>query len=246
MISLLMTAILTVIVWNRTPLFSGEWNKQTIYVALLDVWHGLSNDDKAYALWIDDDGTEGIFNAKKIAETIGIKPCFAVIANKMTPQVRDSLVSWQQRGSADIALHGFNHERWKEWSDEQIELDIRQSIQSLHHQGFDTTMILPLVVPPHSCNTRAIRYVISQHGFQMITGASLVNPDRHVFQMGRISITKQTDTIAIRQLLQRAYSRKAFVIFGTHSANSESFSEAKTHQVLSIAKEIGFCFDFIE
>ena len=178
---LIVMIAMVLLVWWRLPLFGNEWSKQTIYVGLLDAWYGSSTDDKAYALWIDDDSTEGVFKVKAIADEVGIKPAFAVIADRMEPMVADSLVSWQQQG-ASIVLHGLRHERWKEWNESQIENDIRQSCQRLHEQGFDTTNIMKLVIPPHGCNTRIIRKVMAQHGFQMISGASLVNPDRHVFQ----------------------------------------------------------------
>lgn len=77
----------------------------------------------------------------------------------------------------------------------------------------------------------------------MISGASLINPDRHVFQFGRIGIGPNTDLEKMRDMLQKAYDRKAFVIFGTHSSIPEIFSVEKTREVLQIAKEIGFCFD---
>ena len=77
----------------------------------------------------------------------------------------------------------------------------------------------------------------------MISGASLVNPDRHVFQYGRIGIGPDTDLDKMRDLLQKAYDRKAFVIFGTHSSIPEIFSEDKTRKVLQLAKEMGFCFN---
>ena len=77
----------------------------------------------------------------------------------------------------------------------------------------------------------------------MISGASLVNPDRHVFQFGRIGIGPDTDLDAMRQLLQKAYDRKAFVIFSTHSSIPEIFSAEKIRDVLRMTKEIGFCFE---
>ena len=80
----------------------------------------------------------------------------------------------------------------------------------------------------------------------MISGASLVNPDRHVFQYGRIGIGPDTDLDAMREMLQKAYDRKAFVIFGTHSSIPECFSVEKTQGVLQIAKDIGFCFNIHE
>lgn len=243
MVLLLIVLIaMVLLVWWRLPLIGNEWSKQTIYVGLLDAWHGFSTDDKAYAMWIDDDSTEGVFKVKAIADEVGIKPAFAVIADRMEPVVADSLVSWQQQG-AGIVLHGLRHERWKEWNEQQIEDDIQQSYQRLYDQGFDTTRIMKMIIPPHGCNTRIIIKVIAQNGCQMISGASLVNPDRHVFQLGRIGIGSDTDLDAMRQLLQKAYERNAFVVFGTHSSIPAIFSIEKTREILKMAKEMGFCFE---
>ena len=239
-ISLILVVAITI--WWRAPIIGNEWSKQTIYVGLLNVLHGASTDSKAYAMWIDDDSTIGIFKVKEIADAVGIIPTFAVIADKMEPEVADSLVSWQRYG-AGIVLHGFRHEKWKEWNASQIEDDIHKSYESLHKQGFDTAKLLKIVIPPHGCNNRTIRRVIAQQGCKMVSGATLVNPDRHVFQYGRIGIEPNTDIGSMRDLLQEAYDRKAFVIFGTHSSIPESFSEEKTKEVLQIAKEIGFCFN---
>lgn len=234
--------LLALIIWWRSPIIGNEWSKQTIYVGLLDTWYGSSKDDKAYAIWIDDDSSSGVFKVKEIADAVGILPCFAVIADEMEPEVADSLSSWQRLG-AGIVLHGMRHERWKEWNAEQIESDIRHSYQRLDEQGFDTSKILKLVIPPHGCNTKTIREVITQKGCKMISGASLVNPDRHVFQFGRISIGPDTDLNNMRELLQKAYKQKNFIIFGTHSSIPEIFSAEKTKEVMQMAKEIGFCFD---
>lgn len=239
---LIVMIAMVLLVWWRLPLIGNEWSKQTIYVGLLDAWHGSSTDDKAYAMWIDDDSTEGVFKVKAIADEVGIKPAFAVIADRMEPVVADSLVSWQQQG-AGIVLHGLRHERWKEWNEQQIEDDIQQSYQRLYDQGFDTTRIMKLIIPPHGCNTRIIRKVIAQHGCQMISGASLVNPDRHVFQLGRIGIQTDTNIDDIREILKKAYDRKAFVLFGTHSSIPAIFSIEKTREILKMAKEMGFCFE---
>lgn len=243
MVLLLIVMIaMVLLVWWRLPLIGNEWSKQTIYVGLLDAWHGSSTDDKAYAMWIDDDSTEGVFKVKAIADEVGIKPAFAVIADRMESVVADSLASWQQQG-AGIILHGLRHERWKEWNEQQIEDDIQQSYQRLYDQGFDTTRIMKLIIPPHGCNTRIIRKVIAQHGCQMISGASLVNPDRHVFQLGRIGIQTDTNIDDIREILKKAYDRKAFVLFGTHSSIPAIFSIEKTREILKMAKEMGFCFE---
>ena len=239
---LIVMIAMVLLVWWRLPLIGNEWSKQTIYVGLLDAWHGSSTDDIAYAMWIDDDSTEGVFKVKAIADEVGIKPAFAVIADRMEPVVADSLVSWQQQG-AGIVLHGLRHERWKEWNEQQIEDDIQQSYQRLYDQGFDTTRIMKMIIPPHGCNTRIIRNVVAQHGCQMISGASLVNPDRHVFQLGRIGIQTDTNIDDMRALLQKAYDRKAFVIFGTHSSIPAIFSIEKTREILKMAKEMGFCFE---
>ena len=241
--SLFILFFLVAIIWWRAPIIGSEWSKQTIYVTLLDAWYGGSSDEKAHVLWIDDDSTEGVFKVKKIADEVGILPCFAVIADRMAPAVADSLATWQRQG-AGIVLHGFRHEKWWEWDETRIHKDIELSFQRLEEQGFDTTRIMRMVAPPHGCNNRTIRKVIQQQGLQMISGATLVNPDRHVFQLGRIPITVDTDTAAMRQLLQKAYDGKGFVIFSSHSSIPSIFSEEKTRQVLRMAKEIGFNFEF--
>ena len=238
----LIIIVIAMLIWWRMPLIGNEWSKQTIYVGLLDAWYGSSKDDKAYAMWIDDDSTEGVFKVKAIADEVAIKPAFAVIADRMEPAVADSLASWQRQG-AGIVLHGLRHERWWDWDASQIENDIRKSYQRLQEQGFDTTSIMKLVIPPHGCNNRTIRKVIAQEGCQMISGATLVNPDRHVFQFGRIGIGPDTDLGAMREMLLKAYDKKAFVIFGTHSSIPEIFSVEKTKEVMKMAKEIGFCFE---
>lgn len=237
--------LLAVIIWWRAPIIGHEWSKQTIFVGLLNTWYGCSKDEKAYAMWIDDDSTVGVFKVKEIADAVGIPPNFAVIADKMEPEVADSLASWQRQG-AGIVLHGLRHERWWEWDESQIKADILQSYQRLQEQGFDTAKIFKIIIPPHGCNNRTIRQVIAQQGCKMISGATLINPDRHVFQYGRIGIGPDTNLEEMRQMLQKAYDRKAFVIFGTHSSIPEIFSVEKTTEVMRMAKEMGFCFDIYE
>ena len=241
---LLVTILLILsVIWLRAPLSYERWNKQTLFAWLIDIIHGRSIDEKAHAMWIHDDSGEGVFAVNTISNEVGIRPVYAVIADKMTSQVADSLASWQRQGKADIALHGLRHERWKEWEQEKIENDILSSRQRLAEQGFDTSRLLKIVIPPHACNTQAIRKAIKEQGCQMITGASLVNPDRHMFQLGRVSITPQTDTTEMRLLLENAYKRKAFIIFGTHSSIPDWFSAEKTYKVLQTAKKMGFEFD---
>ena len=246
-IVIIITGILfiAIFLWWRAPIIGNEWNKQTLYVGLLDAWYGPSKDDKAYAMWIDDDSAIGVFKVKEIADVVGIPPHFAVIADKMEPEVADSLACWQRQG-AGILLHGFRHEPWKDWSESQIDNDIRNSYHRLQEQGFDTAQIIKIIAPPHGCNTRSIRMVIKQLGCQMITGANLINPDRHSFQLGRIGINSNTDINTIRELLEKAYERRAFVIFSTHSSTPEDFSIEKTQEVLQIAKEVGFSFNIYE
>ena len=237
--------VFCLIIWYRFPLIGDEINKQTIYVGVLDALCESSSDNNAHAMWIDDDSGEGVFYVKKISKELSIQPVFAVIADKMEPDIADSLISWQRDG-AGIVLHGLRHEHWEEWNKVQIEQDIIQSYQHLHQIGFDTAHILKIIVPPYGGNTYAIRQVINQQECQMISGATLVNPNRHVFQLGRIAITPQTDTEKMHRLLQKAFEQKAFIIFSTHSSIPGSFSIEKTKDILKKAKEIGFIFDNYE
>ena len=121
------------VIWWRAPQRYGPWDKQTLFVWLADIIHGQSVDKEAHALWMDDDSGEGVFAVKAISDQVGIRPAYAVIAERMTAQVADSLAAWQRQGKATIALHGLRHERWKEWNEEAIEQYIRQTgITGLH------------------------------------------------------------------------------------------------------------------
>lgn len=237
--------VIGIIIWWRTPIFYGECDKQTIYVGLIDTWYGKSKDSHAHIMWIDDDGGKGIISVNRIADCLGIKPVYAIIPEKTPQPLVDSLLQWQNKG-ASIVLHGLRHDNWKNWDEQQIANDIDHSYIKLQELGFDTSKILKIIVPPHACNTKAIRKVTKSKEFQIVTGASLVNPDRRVFQLGRIGITPDTDTTKMRMLLHKAYENNCFVILGTHSSMKEAFSEEKTKKVLEIAKEIGFDFDFCE
>ena len=75
-IILFVLAVMAVIIWWRAPIIGEEWNKQTIYVGLLDAWHGDSEDEKAHAMWIDDDSTIGVYTVNTIANETGISPVF--------------------------------------------------------------------------------------------------------------------------------------------------------------------------
>lgn len=238
-------AVVTVTGW-RMPLTYGTWNKQTLYVSALDVCHGRSSDSIARALWMDDDSGQGVFTVKRIGDETGVKPVFAVVAGLMTDTVCSALAHWQRQGEVAIVLHGLRHERWTAWDEGRIAAELAQCRRQLAERGFDTTALLPVIVPPHSGNNSTIRQTVRNHRCRMVTGAELVNPDKEVFQWGRIPITPQTDTTAMRKLLYKAYKRKGFVVFSTHSSMPGAFSEENTRKVLTMAKEMGFCFDFID
>lgn len=241
-LAVLITSAIAVAIWWRAPLTFGQWSKQTAFVWLTDAFLEWSADTAAHAMWIDDDSGEGVFMVKNIGDSLGIKPCFAVVAANMDNCIADSLAAWQRAGYG-IVLHGLRHESWKNWDEATILSDINRSRKVLAHRGFDTLQLQPIIVPPHAGNTKAIRRVIKQMNCQIVTGATLANPHQDAFQLGRIFITPQTDTTAMRRLLEKAYRRKAFVVFGTHASSPIQFSEERTRQVLKMAKELGFDFN---
>ena len=215
--------------------------KQTIYLWFLDSWLGqTTNNPKARILLVDDDSEEGIYKIKQICDEIGIKAAFAVIPSRINNALGDSLRQWQNEGFG-ICLHGYNHDRWKSWTYDDIVEDIHKSIATLKQLGFRTEE-MKYVVPPHSCNTRGIRKAIEDEGYQMICGASIINPDTELFQLGRVFISKSTDLKKMKVILEKAKKRKMFAILGTHSSNSDEFSEEKTKAVLVMAKKLGFEF----
>lgn len=241
-ITLLVAAVATMLyIYLNAPIAVGEWTKQTLYLWTLNCCHIQSKDAMPRILLIDDDSGEGVFFIKQLCDELHIKATFAVIPSMMNQETKDSLRNWQKQGF-DIALHGYNHDNWREWTYQDIVNDISRSEKWLADSGF-----MPLkskfVVAPRGSNTQDIRKAIKDKGYQMITGANIINPDTQVFLLGRIFISPDTDLIAMREILIKAYERKAFVILGTHSSIPGSFSVEKTREVIKIAKEIGFSFD---
>lgn len=230
----------TILVFLRKPIITGELTKQTLYLWLLNVFHHQVTDAIPTAMLVDDDSGDGIFRIRQICEDIGIKATFAIIPSRLDSIKTDSLRQWQKEGYS-IALHGYNHDKWKDWTFEEIINDINQSEKLFQIYGLKPNS--RFVVPPHACNTNNIRKAIQSKGYLMITSANIINPDMTVFQYGRFSLYADSpDLEEARSILTAAYKKKAFVIFGTHSSTKGAFSEEKTKAILALAKEMGFKF----
>lgn len=222
----------------RAPITTGDWTKQTVYLALINSLHCQIADATPTLLLIDDDGGNGIYAIKAICDELGMKATFAMIPMKTDQATCDTLVAWQREGFG-IAIHGFNHHTWKEWSTDSVLTDLNRCERYLRQKGFDMQKIR-LVVPPHGCNTKDIREAVYTKGYQMVTGANTINPDTTVFQLGRLFITRDTDLSKVKGYLSRALRDKAYVILGTHSSHPEEFSRENTIAVLKMAQDLGF------
>ena len=216
----------------------GDRTKQTVYLWILNCWHMQAKDTNPELLLIDDDCGNGIFGIKQLCDELQLKATFAIVPSLMDKRIVDSLKCWQRHGYG-IALHGYNHDDWRNWTYEEVIKDIEKSEKWLQQNQFYMRDI-NYIVSPHGANSRAIRDVIKDKGYQMVTGANLLNPDTNVFQLGRLMITKHTDLEKTRGWLEKAKERKLFVILGTHSSISGEFSIEKTKAVLKMAIDLGF------
>lgn len=187
---------------------------------------------------IDDDSGMGIFKIHEICERVGVKATFSVVPSVLDSMRIDSLRAWHRDGYG-IALHGYDHGRWKEWTADEIVDDINKSIAFLEEHDIASPHQIGIVVTPGSNNTRAIREAIASQSMKMVMGANIVNPDTTTFQWGRLFITQDTDLAEVRSILERAKSDKAFVILGTHSSNPNEFSAEKTEEIFQMVVEMG-------
>lgn len=222
----------------NAPIIAGEWTKQTIYLWGLNSCHIQTKDAKPRILLIDDDSGSGVFEIKKICDDLQIKATFAVVPSFMSQETKDSLKNWQKQGYG-IALHGYNHDDWREWTYDDVLNDIDKSEQWLKQSGFDIHK-MTYIVCPRGSNTKVIRKAVSNKGYQMVTGANILNPDTTVFQLGRLMITKDTDLEKMEVVLKKGKSRNMYVILGTHSSDHDEFSTEKTRAVLRMAKNLGY------
>lgn len=222
----------------RWPIVTGKLNGQTIYLAFLNSFHAKDSYASPRFMLIDDDSGEGIYKIREICERVGLKATFAVVPAFLDSARCDSLRRWQLEGYG-IALHSYDHGRWKDWSEEEVKADIDKSIDFLKEKGFDVSKI-NIVVSPSFYNTSAIRSAISSKGMKMVMGANIVNPDTTVFQWGRLFVKKDTDVGIVHKKLEIAKASKGFIVFGTHSSIDEEFSIEKTESILQITRDLGF------
>ena len=230
----LVGCIILLFTYVRRPIITGSLTKQTIYLWFLNSFHIKDRHREPTFMLIDDDSGMGIFKIHEICERVGVKATFAVVPSVLDSVRIDALRVWHNDGYG-IALHGYNHGRWKEWTEEEIVADIQKSITYLREHGIASGDDIRIVVTPGSNNTRAIRKAISSQNMKMVMGANMVNPDKTTFQWGRLFITKDTDLEQVRKVLEQVKSERGFIIFGTHSSNADEFSAEKTEAILRMA-----------
>ncbi len=233
--------MMVALIWQNAPLVAGDWTKQTIYLWLVDCCHIQDSKAEAKFMLIDDDGGDGVFATKQICDELNIKATFAVLPAMMTEKVRDSLRCWQKEGFG-IAIHGYHHDDWRNWTNRDVIADINKCEKWLADEGFDLNKIR-YVVTPHGSNNKNIRKAVKAKKYQMVMGANLANPDTTLFQLGRLYITRETDLEEIKNILIKAKNRSCYVIFGTHSSKHDEYSKEKTKAVLTMAKEVGFKYN---
>jgi Ca2+/Na+ antiporter len=231
--------LLVLFLLKNRPIFVGSLTKQTVYLWLLNSFHMKDSHRKPTFMLIDDDTGMGIFKIHEICERVGVKATFAVVPSDLNSVRIDALRTWHNEGYG-IALHGYNHSRWKEWTEEEIVSDIHKSITYLEEHDIASSDDIRIVVTPGSNNTRAIRKAIGSQNMKMVMGANIVNPDTITFQWGRLLITQETNLGEVQSILERSIAEKGFVIFGTHSSNLDEFSAEKTETILRMAVEVGF------
>ena len=230
--------LIFVMLANR-PIITGGLTKQTVYLWLLNSFHIKDSHREPMFMLIDDDSGMGIFKIHEICERVGVKATFAVVPAVLDSMRIDSLRVWHRDGYG-IALHGYNHGRWKEWTADEIVDDINRSIAFMEEHDIASPDQIGIVVTPGSYNTHAIRKAINSQGMKMVMGARVVNPDTTTFQWGRMFITQETNLDEVRNILERAKADKAFVILGTHSSNPDEFSAENTETILQMVVEMDF------
>jgi hypothetical protein len=225
---------LSFLLLTNRPIIAGGLTKQTVYLWFLNIFHIKDSHRESTFMLIDDDSGMGIFKIHEICERVGVKATFAVVPSVLDSVRIDALHAWYNEGYG-IALHGYNHGRWKEWTEEEIVADIQKSITYLDEHDIASSDDIRIVVTPGSNNTHAIRKAIGSQNMKMVMGANIVNPDTTTFQWGRLFITKDTDLEQVRKVLEQTKSERGFIIFGTHSSNVNEFSAEKTEAILRMA-----------
>jgi hypothetical protein len=231
-------ALLFLFVYVRRPIIMGSLTKQTAYLWFLNLFHFKDSHRIPLFMLIDDDSGMGIFKIHEICERLGVKATFAVVPSFLDNLRCDSLRDWHRDGYG-IAVHGYDHGQWHNWTSEEINADIKKSIAFFGEHDIAQSNQIRIVVTPYSYNTHAIRKAIDSLNLKMVVGANIVNPDTTTFPWYRLFITQKTQLDEIYHLLERVKFDKGFIIFGTHSSDPNEFSAEKTNAILRMAIEMG-------
>ena len=225
----------------RMPVITGKLTGQTIYLSILNSFHFKDDNAEACCILVDDDTGNGIYKIREICRRVGVKATFAVVPTFLDSARCDSLRKWHDEGYG-IALHGYDHGKWKDWTEDEIKSDIDKSLDFLRGKGFSGVEQIQLVVSPSFYNTVAIRRAVKSKGMKLVVGANIVNPDTAVFQWGRLFLRNNADMKDIYDILVRAKHEKGNVVIGTHSSMDDEFSYEKTEETLRMAVALGFKF----
>jgi len=233
--------IATLFFYLRTPILAGAVNKQTVFLSFLDCFHVTDPGAEARIMLIDDDSGPGIFEIKRICDKLGCKAIFATVPALLDSARCDSLLKWQKEGFG-IAIHSYRHDRWTDFTYDEVKDDVGRCASFLSDRGFDVGNV-NIVVSPGFNNTSAIRHAVRDMGFKLVVGANIVNPDTTVFQWGRLFVKKTTDLNTVRRVLRKAKDNNASVVLGTHSSILEEFSAEKTEAIMRMAIDMGFKYE---
>ncbi len=232
-------ALIILFFYARRPIMTGSMTKQTVYLWLQNIFHLKDRHREATFMLIDDDSGVGIFKIHEICERVGVKATFAVVPAFLDRLRSDSLCIWHRDGYG-IAVHGYDHGQWFEWTSEEIVADINKSIAFFEEHNIVQSNQIRIVVTPYSYDTQAIRKAIHNLNLKMVVEAGIINPDTSTFPWYRLFITQKTKLDEVRNILELTKENKGFIIFGTHSSDPDEFSAEKVDTVLRMAVKMAF------
>lgn len=213
---------------------------------------------KAIATLIDDDtaSDDAIETIKTLANRQGIKITFACVTDRLNTDSRRWKLLEYQKDSFNIVSHSVTHSAgiWQKgnatWDMKQVEIEMQSSLARLKNEGFKNSdfFVYPYGQFPDSVLEKitALTKKYYRAGINSSTGLANYPPYTDRYYLNRILISKNKKIDDLKKTVDDAIAKGGWMIFLTHSNNSNEFDANYTEEIIEYIQSKGVKFFTLE
>lgn len=195
--------------------------------------------------WVDDDCNEtSIPNVKNLCDTLSIKCSFGLITDRLTDTLLATLKNYQENGF-HITSHTNQHNRWYKaegdnpmFTINECETDLIKSLVIMQENGFLDPKYI--IAPGSSMYRQGIPEMVAKWAKCFVNAESYANYNNlytpNQFHLHRTFINFSNHNVQYyKDMIDRAIAKGEWIIFGSHSYNSNEFNINDMETILNYA-----------